>query len=110
MNERYSLTVGFHTAITNFPNSASLWVWVQMHLKTLSPPVSVRTSTDDLGHLIHHVQGRLLQRCSCRSIAVWTGPGEVCHQRGCSAYGRCPQIRPCDTLQLLTDLHWLRVP
>ena len=38
-------------------------------------------STDDLDHLIHHVQDRLLQRGSCRSTAVWTGPGAVSSTR-----------------------------
>lgn len=38
-----------------------------------------------------------IQRCSCRSTTVWTGPGAVCRQRGCSAHIRCPQIRSYDT-------------
>jgi len=59
--------------------------------------VTAAFSTDDLGHLIHHIQNRLLQRGSCRSTTIWTGPGAVCRQRGRSAHGRCPQIRPCDT-------------
>ena len=66
-------------------------------LRSLASTSQYSQVTALIGHLIHYVQGRLLQRGSCRSTAVWTGPGAVCHQHDRSAHGRCPQIQPYDT-------------
>jgi len=65
-------------------------------------------STDDLGHLIHHVQGRLLQRGSCRST-YRSMNGTGCSLSSTRPLGSRHARRYNHVTQLLMDLHWLRV-